>query len=120
MYYLQPFPFEIEYIPKSSAATLKREYEDELIKVSVYMPDDNENDDDEDSDIDSDSDSDDDDENEKRSITLFVTVSKNGGPSLTFRCAAFPDEIEIDFLTIRNHQLEGERSYADIDGRNFR
>lgn len=54
-------------------------------------------------DEDDDQDNDDDSENaSKSSIPLLITVSKTGAPSLEFSCTAFPDEIQIDSLAVKN------------------
>ncbi|MCI45053.1 hypothetical protein A2U01_0066292, partial [Trifolium medium] len=36
------------------------------------------------------------------SIPISVTVSKKDGPSLQFSCVAYPDEIVIDSLSVKN------------------
>ncbi|KAL5537620.1 hypothetical protein UlMin_044847 [Ulmus minor] len=91
------FPFEIEDNPGLQTTTLKRTYQDEDIKVEVHMPDLVTGEQGEDDDGD--------DASEKAmqsSIPLLVNVSKKGGPSLEFSCTAYPDEIAIDSLALRN------------------
>ncbi|XWS74922.1 hypothetical protein CRYUN_Cryun01aG0040100 [Craigia yunnanensis] len=107
------FPFEIEDTPGLQTVTLTRQYDGKLIKVNVHMPDlvtgdEQEGDEDDDDDDDSEKSS-------KSSIPLVVTVSKNGSPSLEFSCTAFPDEIAIDSLTVRNTDSEDELAYEGPD-----
>ena len=106
------FPFEIEDTPGLQTVTLRREYDGELIKVDVHMPDlvtGDEQDEGEDGD------GDDYEKPSKSSIPLVVTVSKKGGPSLEFNCTAFPDEIAIASLTVRNPDSEDELAYEGPD-----
>ncbi|XWS56622.1 hypothetical protein CRYUN_Cryun09bG0102100 [Craigia yunnanensis] len=106
------FPFEIEDTPGLQTVTLRREYDGELIKVDVHMPDlvtGDEQDEGEDDD------GDDYEKPSKSSIPLVVTVSKKGGPSLEFNCTAFPDEVAIDSLTVRNPDSEDELAYEGPD-----
>ncbi|KAK4403312.1 putative protein, mitochondrial [Sesamum angolense] len=99
--------------------TLTREYQGETITVEVHMPDlvtgeENDHDDD-----------DDDDEQEERgnqsSIPLVVRVSKKSGPSLEFGCTAYPDEVAIDSLAVKDpNNSEDQIAYegpdfADLD-----
>ncbi|PPS17258.1 hypothetical protein GOBAR_AA03310 [Gossypium barbadense] len=74
------FPFKIEDTPGLQTITLTREYDGELIKVNVHMPD-------------------------------LVT----GCPSLEFNCTAYPDEITIDSLSVRNPNSEDELAYEGPD-----
>ncbi|KAL4367350.1 hypothetical protein GQ457_05G020030 [Hibiscus cannabinus] len=115
---LSGFPFEIEDTPGLQTITLTREYDGELIKVDVHMPDlvtgDGEADD-------GDQDEDDTEKPSRSSIPLVVNVSKSGGPSLEFACTAYPDEITIDSLSVRNPNSEDELAYegpdfCDLDG----
>lgn len=104
------FPFEIEDTPGLQTVTLTREYDGELIKVNVHMPDlvTGEEQEDEDEEDESEKPS-------KSSIPLVVTVSKKGGPSLEFNCTASPDEIAIDSLAVRNPDSEEELAYEGPD-----
>ncbi|XP_022745931.1 uncharacterized protein At2g39795, mitochondrial-like [Durio zibethinus] len=105
------FPFEIEDTPGLQTVTLTREYDGELIKVNVHMPDlvtSDEQEGDED-------DGDDTEKPNKSSMLLVVTVSKKAGPRLEFSCTAFPDEIAIDSLAVRNPDSEDELSYEGPD-----
>ncbi|KAK6145405.1 hypothetical protein DH2020_022225 [Rehmannia glutinosa] len=111
------FPFEIEDHPGQQTITLTREYQGETITVEVHMPDlvtGEENDDD-----------DNDEEGEGRgnqsSIPLVVRVSKKSGPSLEFGCTAYPDEIAIDTLAVKDPETSEEQiayegpDFADLD-----
>ncbi|KAA0041451.1 hypothetical protein IC582_004452 [Cucumis melo] len=93
------FPFEIQDHPGLQTVTLKRTYQDEVIVVEVHMPDlvtgQNANDNDED-------DEEDDSKANQSCIPLVVSVSKKTGPSLEFSCSAYPDEISIDSLVVKN------------------
>ncbi|KAL4376536.1 hypothetical protein GQ457_02G022600 [Hibiscus cannabinus] len=107
------FPFEIQDTPGLQTITLSREYDGELIEVYVHMPDlvtgnggEGENDNDEEDDSEKPS---------RSSIPLVVNVSKRGGPSLEFSCTAFPDEITIDSLSVRNPDSEDELAYEGPD-----
>ncbi|KAL8462849.1 hypothetical protein ACS0TY_033739 [Phlomoides rotata] len=109
----QGFPFEIEDHPGQQTITLKREYQGETINVEVHMPDlvtgeENEND------------NDDEEEGEgsgnQSSIPLIVRVSKDKGPSLEFGCTAYPDEIAIDSLSIKDPEdAEDQIAYEGPD-----
>ncbi|PIN07930.1 MAM33, mitochondrial matrix glycoprotein [Handroanthus impetiginosus] len=111
------FPFKIEDHPGQQTVTLAREYQGETITVEVHMPDlvtGEENDD-----------NDDDDEGEERanqsSIPLVVRVSKKGGPSLEFGCTAYPDEIAIDSLSVKDPESSEDQiayegpDFGDLD-----
>ncbi|KAK4487835.1 hypothetical protein RD792_003571 [Penstemon davidsonii] len=107
------FPFEIEDTPGQSTITLKREYQGETISVEVHMPDlvtgdENENDDDNDE------------EGEEKAnqsnIPLIVKISKKSGPSLEFGCSAYPDEIAIESLSVKNPEnTEDDIAYEGPD-----
>ncbi|KAF2296121.1 hypothetical protein GH714_036243 [Hevea brasiliensis] len=51
------------------------------------------------------------------SIPLVVTVSKRSGNSLEFHCVAYPDEIAIDSLSVKN--LETQEDQVAYEGPNF-
>ncbi|XVE69254.1 hypothetical protein DITRI_Ditri09bG0137700 [Diplodiscus trichospermus] len=105
------FPFEIEDTPGLQTVRLTREYDGEFIKVDVHMPDLVTGDEQE-----GDEDEDDDSEKPSRSsIPLVVTVSKKSGPNLEFSCTAFPDEIAIDSLSVRNPDSEDDLAYEGPD-----
>ncbi|EOA28331.1 hypothetical protein CARUB_v10024532mg [Capsella rubella] len=88
------FPFKIEDNPGQQNVTLTRDYNGEHIKVVVSMPSlvTDENDDDAE---------DDDGPSNESSIPLVVTITKKSGLSLEFSCMAFPDEIAIDALSVK-------------------
>lgn len=106
------FPFKITDKKGLNDITLTRTYQGEKIEVVVSMPslvtgDEAEDDQDED-DKEGDEDKDDDGEKPPKStIPLTVTISKSGGPSLEFCCTAYPDEIMIDTLSVKQ-QPSGE------------
>lgn len=93
------FPFKLEDNPGLQTVTLTREYQGETIVVEVQMPSTvtgsyEENDDD---------DGDADDEKATQSqLPLVVRVSKSRGPCLEFGCTAYPDEITVDSLTVKD------------------
>ena len=62
---------------------------------------------------------DDDEESERASqssVPLSVSVSKKGGPFLEFSCVAYPDEIVIDSLSVKNPELgEDQIAYEGPD-----
>ncbi|GAU42442.1 hypothetical protein TSUD_247840 [Trifolium subterraneum] len=86
--------------------TLERTYEGEEIKVLVDMPDlvTGEEHDNEDNDNDNDSE-----KATQSSIPISVTVSKKDGPSLQFSCVAYPDEIVIDNLSVKNPDVSDDQ-----------
>ncbi|CAL5190027.1 unnamed protein product [Lathyrus oleraceus] len=112
------FPFKIIDSPGQQTITLERSYQGEEIKVEVHMPDlvtgdEHGNEDD-----------DKDDESEKAtqsSIPLSVSVAKKGGPSLEFSCVAYPDEIVIDSLSVKNPDVSDDQipyegpDFQDLD-----
>ncbi|XP_057979911.1 uncharacterized protein At2g39795, mitochondrial-like [Malania oleifera] len=109
------FPFEIQDNPGQQTISLSREYQGEVIKVEVHMPDlvtgeeENENDDD------------DDEKGSQSSIPLVVNVSKKDGLCLEFGCTAFPDEISIDSLSVKNPESSEDQiayegpDFSDLD-----
>lgn len=108
------FPFKIVDNPGNQTITLKRTYQGEEIQVEVHMPDlvTGEEHDHQDDDKD--------DESERAtqsSIPLSVSVSKKDGPSLEFSCVAYPDEIVIDSLSVKNPDFSDEQ--IPYDGPDF-
>ncbi|KAF2296127.1 hypothetical protein GH714_036275 [Hevea brasiliensis] len=106
------FPFKIDDNAGQQTVILTREYEGELVTVDVHMPDlvtgeGNEIDDD----------TDDIQKPTQSSIPLVVTVSKSSGNSLEFHCVAYPDEIAIDSLSVKN--LETQEDQVAYEGPNF-
>ncbi|OVA15570.1 Mitochondrial glycoprotein [Macleaya cordata] len=106
------FPFKIEDNPGEQTITLTREYHGEVIKVIVHMPDlvtgDGEDDD-----------QDNDDDGEKggqSSIPLVVSISKKSGPCLEFSVLAYPDEITINSMSVKEPEAsEDEIAYEGPD-----
>ncbi|EXB36721.1 Uncharacterized protein L484_016972 [Morus notabilis] len=94
------FRFEIEDNPGERTILLTRKFEDEIIKVEVDMP--NVSGDDEDED-------DGKDDAVNFSIPLVVSISKGNGVQLEFGVTAFPDEITIDSLSIKQPDDSLER-----------
>ncbi|XP_016167054.1 uncharacterized protein At2g39795, mitochondrial isoform X2 [Arachis ipaensis] len=106
------FPFKILDQPGQQTIMLERTYQGEEIKVEVHMPDlvtGEENDDGRD----------DDDESERASqssIPLSVSVYKKDGPYLEFSCVAYPDEVVIDSLSVKNPEpSEDQIAYEGPD-----
>ncbi|KAH9626299.1 hypothetical protein KSS87_021868 [Heliosperma pusillum] len=108
------FPFSLEDNPGEQTITLTRDYDGETIVVEVSMPnlvtgeeDEGEGDDDED------------DENPRTdsSVPLLVTVTKKDGnaPYMEFDCTAFPDEIRINGLSLKNPETEDQLAYEGPD-----
>ncbi|KAK7339718.1 hypothetical protein VNO77_20399 [Canavalia gladiata] len=98
------FPFEIEDNPGERTIQLKRKYEDETIKVQVDIPNvaPEENEDDDDGEK----------NDSESSIPLVVSVFKGNGVCLEFGVTAFPDEISIDSLSIKQPgESEDELAY---------
>uniref|UniRef100_A0A5B7BWQ4 Mitochondrial glycoprotein family protein n=1 Tax=Davidia involucrata TaxID=16924 RepID=A0A5B7BWQ4_DAVIN len=111
------FPFKIQDNPGLQTISLTREYQGESIKVEVHMPDLVTGEEDDDN-------GDDDDDNEKgsqSSIPLVVSISKKGGPCLEFGCTAFPDEIAIDSLSVKDPENSEDQiayegpDFSDLD-----
>ncbi|XP_042510060.1 uncharacterized protein At2g39795, mitochondrial-like [Macadamia integrifolia] len=106
------FPFEIQDNPGQQTVSLRREYQGEIIKVEVHMPDlvtgdvGNENDDDDD----------DSERSNQSSIPLVVSVSKGGNLCLEFGCTAYPDEMTIDSLSVKEPEAsEDQIAYEGPD-----
>ncbi|XP_020217695.1 uncharacterized protein At2g39795, mitochondrial [Cajanus cajan] len=98
------FPFEIEDNPGERTIHLKGQYGDETIRVQVDIPNvaPEENEDDEDGEK----------NDSESSIPLVVTVFKGNGVSLEFGVTAFPDEISIDSLSIKqSEESEDQLAY---------
>ncbi|KAI4354564.1 hypothetical protein L6164_003414 [Bauhinia variegata] len=98
------FPFEIEDRPGERTILLKRKYEDETIKVQVDIVT-TEGDLDEEEDEEAEGDE----ENRvESSFPLVVSISKGNRVSLEFGLTAFPDEIVIDSLSIKDSENSEE------------
>ncbi|KAJ6717951.1 COMPLEMENT COMPONENT 1 [Salix purpurea] len=106
------FPFKIDDNAGQQTVILTREYEGELVKVEVHMPDfvtGEEND--------GDDGNDDKEQPVQSSIPLAVTVSKKSGTCLQFNCVAYADEVTIDSISIGvSESSEDQMAY---DGPNF-
>ncbi|KAF7132996.1 hypothetical protein RHSIM_Rhsim09G0168700 [Rhododendron simsii] len=111
------FPFKIQDTPGQQTISLTRTYQDETITVEVHMPDlvtgeDEDDDDDDDRD---------DEKNNQSSVPLLVKVSKRRGPCLEFTVTAFPDEISIDSLSVKDPDSSEDQiayegpDFADLD-----
>ncbi|GAA0157272.1 complement component [Lithospermum erythrorhizon] len=105
----ESFPFKIEDEPGQQTVILTREYQGESISVEVSMPDltgeENENDDDDDSET-----------GNQSQLPMVVRVSKRNGPCLEFGVTAFPDEIAIDSLSIKDPKVgEDQIAYEGPD-----
>ncbi|KAK7276317.1 hypothetical protein RIF29_17456 [Crotalaria pallida] len=106
------FPFKIHDNPGQQTITLERTYQGEEIKVEVHMPDlvtgEDNDDDHEDDNADQSS--------PQSSLPLSISVTKKGGPFLEFNCVAYPDEIVIDSLSVKNPELaEDQIAYEGPD-----
>jgi complement component 1 Q subcomponent-binding protein len=105
------FPFKIQDNPGQQTISLSRDYQGETITVEVSMPDLVSGEDDEDNDAD-----DDDEKSNQSNIPLVVRVSKKRGPCLEFCVTAFPDEISIDSLSVKDpDSSEDEIAYEGPD-----
>ncbi|KAL5550274.1 hypothetical protein UlMin_000450 [Ulmus minor] len=107
------FPFEIKDNPGERTVLLTRQYEDETIKVEVDMPHVSVDDEDEE---DADKQS-----TEESSIPLVVSITKGNGLHLEFGVTAFPDEISIDSLSLKQPEDSEEQlpyegpEFSDLD-----
>lgn len=105
------FPFEIQDTPGERTILLKRQYQDEKITVEVDMPtvteEQEENEDDEKNE----------EEGYQSSVPLVVSITKGNGLSLEFGVTAYPDEITIDSLSIK--QPEGSEDQLAYEGPDF-
>ncbi|MCL7038792.1 hypothetical protein MKW94_011613 [Papaver nudicaule] len=99
------FPFKVEDNPGEQTVTLTREYDGEEIKVIVHMNSlvTGEDDYDDDQDADGAASS-----TPPSSIPLVVSVSKTSGPLLEFSVMAYPDQISIDSLSVKEPNASEE------------
>ncbi|CAK9135662.1 unnamed protein product [Ilex paraguariensis] len=105
------FPFKLQDNTGQQTISLTREYQGETINVEVHMPDlitGEENDDDGDN-------NDDTERGMQSSTPLVVRVSKKDGPCLEFGCTAYPDEISIDSLSVKDPNAEDQIAYEGPD-----
>ncbi|KAI5670598.1 hypothetical protein M9H77_10962 [Catharanthus roseus] len=104
------FPFKIQDNPGLQTVTLTREYQGETISVEVHMSSlitGEENDED----------GNEEDNGSPSQLPLVVRVSKKDGPVLEFDCTAYPDEISIESLSVKDpDSSEDEIAY---EGPNF-
>ncbi|KAG2334789.1 hypothetical protein Bca4012_000269 [Brassica carinata] len=115
------FPFKMEDKPGTKIMTLTRDYQGESVVVEVHMT--NLVTGDKGDDID---DEEEEEEHEDKpekpkqsNVPLLVTLSKKTGPSLEFRCTAFPDKIVIKdmWFTFPDDPSKDELAY---EGPSFR
>ncbi|CAL1378994.1 unnamed protein product [Linum trigynum] len=114
------FPFEIEDIDGERTITLTRKFEGETIKVEVDMlnVDGDEEEEEEDSDNNNANENND---KSTTSIPMVVTISKGSRQELEFGITAFPDEISVDSLSIKNPSSTEEQlpyegpDFGDLD-----
>ncbi|CAN6471606.1 unnamed protein product [Victoria cruziana] len=113
----ETFPFEIQDHPGEQTISLKRQYDDELITVNVHMPDlvtGEERDDGGDDDTDTERPS-------QSALTLVVNIAKGDGPCLEFCCSAYPDEVTIDSMSVKEQETSEEQlayegpDFSDLD-----
>ncbi|XP_021769058.1 uncharacterized protein At2g39795, mitochondrial-like [Chenopodium quinoa] len=107
------FPFEIEDNAGEQTVTLTRQYEGETISVEVSMPSLVTGEEDEDEDQDDEDEKDE--TSTQSSVPLLVTVTKKDGSSLEFDCIAYPDEISINSLSLKNPDTEDQLAYEGPD-----
>lgn len=100
------FPFEIEDNPGQQTISLSREYQGETINVEVEMSSLTTGEQEENDDDDADEDTE---KSGQSSLPMVVTVSKKGGPSLEFCVTAYPDEITIDSLSVKDPEIPEDR-----------
>lgn len=110
------FPFKIQDHPGERTILLTREYGDEIIKVEVDMPNPDDVEEDEEGDGNEDEGTD-----TRTSIPLVVSISKGNGTCLEFGVTAFPDEITIDSLSVRQPETSDDQlayegpDFGDLD-----
>ena len=107
------FPFKIEDNVGEQTVTLTREHDGETITVVVSMPSLVTGEGEEDNDNEDNDNENDDNGNSRNELTvpLLVTVAKKNGLSLIFNCVAYPDEISIISLALKNHETEERIAY---------
>ncbi|KAL5809250.1 hypothetical protein ACOSQ3_029941 [Xanthoceras sorbifolium] len=105
------FPFKIQDNPGERTILLTREYQDEIIKVEVDMPNV------EGADEDGDDDNEDDEADNRYTIPLVVSITRGSGTCLEFGATASPDEIQIDSLSIK--QPEASEDQIAYEGPDF-
>jgi len=110
-----------------NAITLKRTYHGEQIEVVAHMPSlvtgDDPDHDRNDEDKGEEGDGSNEDQGEKppqSSIPLTVTITKGDGPILEFTCIAYPDEVLIDSLSVRQPSGNDEIDLIAYEGPDFK
>ncbi|KAI3783435.1 hypothetical protein L1987_42517 [Smallanthus sonchifolius] len=98
------FPFELDDTLGQQTISLTREYQGESIHVEVEPSSLVTGNEDDDSDEDGKSDKDD-----QASLPMVVKVSKEGGPSLEFGVTAYPDEIVIESLSVKDPEMSEDQ-----------
>lgn len=112
------FPFIIEDNPGQQTISLSAEFDGETINVEVSMPiiRAEEENNDKDDDNDDDDDVDEDENPSESSMPLVVRLSKSSGLVLEFGCTAYPDEISIDTLSVKDpDNVEDPLAYEGPD-----
>ncbi|CAN8237540.1 unnamed protein product [Cochlearia groenlandica] len=109
------FPFEIIDTPGERTVLLQRKFEDETIQVEVDSA--ASYDDEEEEEKDEGNDEDQDNSSVKIRIPMVVSVAKGDGVCLEFGVSAYPDEIVIDSLSIK--QPQGSDSDLAYEGPDF-
>ncbi|KAJ0027904.1 hypothetical protein Pint_35341 [Pistacia integerrima] len=108
------FPFKIQDNPGERTVLLTREYQDELIKVVVDMPAPYEDEDEAE-----DEDGKENEANDQPITPLVVYISKGNGVRLEFCVSAYPDELAIDSLSIKQPSPGGSGDYLAYEGPDF-
>ncbi|KAH0907839.1 hypothetical protein HID58_039666 [Brassica napus] len=120
------FPFKMEDKPGTKVVTLTRDYKGESVVVEVHMTNLVTGDKGDDEESDEESEEEEEEEHEDKAekpkqsnVPLLVTLSKKTGPSLEFRCTAFPDKIVIKdmWVTFPDDPSKDELAY---EGPSFR
>lgn len=110
------FPFKIEDNPGRQTISLSADFDGESINVEVYMPNIAAGEDNNDKDNDDDDDVDEDENPNESSMSLVVRLSKSSGLVLEFGCTAYPDEISIDTLSVKDPEnVEDPLAYEGPD-----
>ncbi|PKU81539.1 Uncharacterized protein MA16_Dca007646 [Dendrobium catenatum] len=109
------FPFEIIDSHGDQTITLKREYNNESIQVTVYMNLDIERDDRQDENVDHQEGSE-----VQPNISLHITVDKGQGFILEFGCKLNSNELEIESMASRSDHFDTQGAYqgpvfSDLD-----
>jgi len=107
----EDFPFTLQDNVGETTVTLTREYEGETITIEVSMPNLVTGEEDEDDDVENDEEG----AGNESSVPLLVTVAKKNGPSLEFDVTAFPDEIRINALSLKNPETDDQLAYEGPD-----